>query len=289
MNSFTRVTGGLRREGRSDRLGDGRAAALEAGEDLRAGPVSGERAREDGDHDHAGRRRRSVQRQRCSSAAFITACRDGNWITTVDFGLPAGWHAEQRPPAFAAAAGHLPPIRGLQTGVVKQIDARPGGRIPRPGRRCRSSQGDTNSVWARLASLYASNAFGAAFYPEVGDEVIVGFMNEDPRFPVVLGSVYSTKLAAGVSARRGEQDQGTEDALEDGADLQRKRQDHHHQDAWRPCHDVMDDKAGLDQHHGQQQELDGLRQGGHHDRQRVEDRDQGEGQHQRSRRTGNLR
>jgi uncharacterized protein involved in type VI secretion and phage assembly len=35
---------------------------------------------------------------------------------------------------------------------------------------------------------------GASFYPEVGDEVIVGFMNEDPRFPIVLGSVYSAKL-----------------------------------------------------------------------------------------------
>ena len=121
--------------------------------------------------------------------------RDGNWITTVDFGLPAGWHAQQRPTAFAAAAGKLPPIRGLQTGVVKQIHEDPAGAF-RIQVTLPLVQGGTNSVWARLACLYASNGFGTAFYPEVGDEVIVSFMNEDPRFPVVLGSVYSAKMAA---------------------------------------------------------------------------------------------
>ena len=120
--------------------------------------------------------------------------RDGDWTTNVDFGLPAGWHAEQRPSAFAAAAGHLPPIRGLQTGVVKQIHEDPAGAF-RILVTLPLVQADNNSVWARLASFYASNAVGTVFYPEIGDEVIVGFMNEDPRFPVVLGSVYSSKLA----------------------------------------------------------------------------------------------
>jgi Rhs element Vgr protein len=119
--------------------------------------------------------------------------KDGNWFTTVDFGLPAGWHAYQRPLAFAPAAGHLPPIRGLQTGVVKQIDEDPGGAF-RILVTLPLVQSATNGVWARLASFYSSNAFGTAFYPEIGDEVIVGFMNEDPRYAVVLGSVYSSKL-----------------------------------------------------------------------------------------------
>ena len=119
--------------------------------------------------------------------------RDGNWLTTVDFGLAAGWHAYQRPLAFAPASGHLPPIRGLQTGVVKQIDEDPAGAF-RILVTLPLVQSDTNGVWARLASFYSSNAFGTGFYPEIGDEVIVGFMNEDPRFAVVLGSVYSSKL-----------------------------------------------------------------------------------------------
>jgi Rhs element Vgr protein len=121
--------------------------------------------------------------------------RDGDWVTHVDFGLPAGWHAQQRPAAFAPAAGHLPPIRGLQTGVVKKIHEDPAGAyrilVTLP-----LVQSEPSSVWARLANPYSSNAFGMTFYPEIGDEVIVGFMNEDPRFPVVLGSVYSAKLAS---------------------------------------------------------------------------------------------
>jgi Rhs element Vgr protein len=120
--------------------------------------------------------------------------REGNWTTTIDFGLPAGWHAYQRPSAFAPASGHLPPIRGLQTGVVKKIAEDPAGAY-----RVQISlplvQDDSMLLWARLGGLYASNAVGTAFYPEVGDEVVVGFMNEDPRFPVVLGSVYSKKFA----------------------------------------------------------------------------------------------
>jgi uncharacterized protein involved in type VI secretion and phage assembly len=28
--------------------------------------------------------------------------------------------------------------------------------------------------------------------PEVGDEVVVGFLNEDPRYPIILGSMYSS-------------------------------------------------------------------------------------------------
>ncbi len=120
--------------------------------------------------------------------------RDGGWHTTADFGLPAGWSADQRPSAFAPAAGHLPPIRGLHSGVVKQVDEDPAGAF-RVLVNLPLVQDDSTSVWARLATLYASNGVGAAFYPEVGDEVIVGFMNEDPRFPVVLGSVYSAKLA----------------------------------------------------------------------------------------------
>jgi len=45
---------------------------------------------------------------------------DGAWITTVDFGLPAGWPAQQRPSTFAPASGDLPLARGLHTGILQQ-------------------------------------------------------------------------------------------------------------------------------------------------------------------------
>ena len=135
---------------------------------------------------------------RFNGNVFISAVhhsiKDGDWITHADFGLPAGWHAQQRPSAFAPAAGHLPPIRGLQTGVVKKIDQDPSGAY-RVEVTLPLVQGNPNSVWARLGNPYSSNAIGMTFYPEIGDEVIVGFMNEDPRFAVILGSVYSAKFA----------------------------------------------------------------------------------------------
>jgi uncharacterized protein involved in type VI secretion and phage assembly len=119
--------------------------------------------------------------------------RDGNWTTTADFGLAADWFSQQESSAATAASGHLPPVKGLQTGVVQQIDEDPGGEfrvlVTLPLLK------DASGVWARLSSSYASSGVGSVFYPEVGDEVVVAFMNEDPRFPVILGSLYSSKLA----------------------------------------------------------------------------------------------
>lgn len=119
----------------------------------------------------------------------------GRWLTTADFGLSAKWFAAETPHIEAPhASGQLPAIQGLQTGVVKTVGKDPGGEyrvqvdLPLVG------DGKEALVWARLATVYAGNQVGAVFYPEVGDEVIVGFMNQDPRFPVILGAVYSKKL-----------------------------------------------------------------------------------------------
>ena len=39
------------------------------------------------------------------------------------------------------------------------------------------------------------------FRPDIGDELIVGFLNQDPRDPVVLGMVHSSKHAAPIAAK----------------------------------------------------------------------------------------
>jgi uncharacterized protein involved in type VI secretion and phage assembly len=41
--------------------------------------------------------------------------------------------------------------------------------------------------------FHASNGFGAFFVPEIGDEVVLGWLDDDPTHPVVLGSLYSAK------------------------------------------------------------------------------------------------
>jgi Rhs element Vgr protein len=116
--------------------------------------------------------------------------RDGSWLTTVTFGLsPRPFAAEAPRIAAPCAAGQLPPVRGLQTGIVKQVSKDEAGEF-RVLVTLPLLQETEKGVWARLGTFYASNSFGAVFYPEVGDEVILGFMNEDPRYPIILGSVY---------------------------------------------------------------------------------------------------
>jgi uncharacterized protein involved in type VI secretion and phage assembly len=44
-----------------------------------------------------------------------------------------------------------------------------------------------------LGHFHAGKNSGSFFVPELNSEVIVGFINDDPRFPVVLGSLYSKK------------------------------------------------------------------------------------------------
>lgn len=114
---------------------------------------------------------------------------DGNWITSVNLGLPATWFIEQPDVMAPPASGLLPGISGLFTGTVTKMCQDPDSQYRV---QVNVSLIDENTqIWARLANFYATAGAGAFFYPEVGDEVIIGFINEDPRFPVVLGSLYS--------------------------------------------------------------------------------------------------
>jgi uncharacterized protein involved in type VI secretion and phage assembly len=62
--------------------------------------------------------------------------------------------------------------------------------------------GDT-PLWAPLSSFYASKAAGAVFYPDVGDEVVVGFVDGELSAPIVLGSVYDATRPPAVSPESG--------------------------------------------------------------------------------------
>ena len=137
--------------------------------------------------------------QRFNGNAFISGVHhninNGRWLTTVDFGLSPQWFAaEARNIAAPDASGQLPAIKGLQTGIVKQVWSDPDGEF-RVLVNLPLLQNKNKSIWARLSTFYASKKAGAVFFPEQEDEVIVSFMNEDPRYPVIIGSVYSKKLA----------------------------------------------------------------------------------------------
>jgi uncharacterized protein involved in type VI secretion and phage assembly len=55
---------------------------------------------------------------------------------------------------------------------------------------------ESEGVWSRVATLDAGNSRGTFFRPEVDDEVVVGFVNDDPRDPVILGMLHSSSLAS---------------------------------------------------------------------------------------------
>ena len=47
--------------------------------------------------------------------------------------------------------------------------------------------------WCRVHQFYAGNGYGAFFVPEVGDEVLVAFIQGDMRLPIILGGLYNGK------------------------------------------------------------------------------------------------
>lgn len=142
--------------------------------------------------------------QRHSGKVFVTAVThdvgDGLWSTHAQFGLSAEWHSERYADVQSMpAAGLLPAIEGLQIGVVTSLEDpdrafRIQVRLPLIDARGRG-------VWVRLATQDAGDDRGACWRPEIGDEVIVGFFNNDPRQGVILGSLHSTAKAAPLPAQ----------------------------------------------------------------------------------------
>jgi Rhs element Vgr protein len=140
---------------------------------------------------------------RFDGVAFITGVRQRistatGWVTDVQVGLSAGSYFPEASATDAPAGGLLPHVNGLQVGVVKKYEEDKGGQyrvqvlLPAMGK-------DSNLIWARMAMPSAgkgeAGTRGILFWPEEGDEVIVGFLNDDPRAGIVLGSLYNSKNA----------------------------------------------------------------------------------------------
>jgi Rhs element Vgr protein len=131
---------------------------------------------------------------RFNGNAFVTSVNhiveDGDWTTYVKFGLDNIAVSEFSDFSYPAAAGQLPAINGLQVGTVKKLFDDPEGQY-RVLVNLISNAETQDGVWARMANFYATSSSGAGFMPEVGDEVVIGFLESNPRYPVILGSLYS--------------------------------------------------------------------------------------------------
>lgn len=136
--------------------------------------------------------------QKFNGSAYVSGVRhtvsEGTWTTSLQLGLSNMPYYEEHELSDLAAGGLLPAVNGLVVGMVTKIheDEESLGRVE----IAVQLDGDaTHKIWARLLSPYASNGFGAYFYPEVGDEVIVGFVNDDPRDAIIMGAVHGKNKA----------------------------------------------------------------------------------------------
>lgn len=135
--------------------------------------------------------------------AYITGVRhsisDGNWETDVQFGLEPEWYAKKMG-LSSSSSGLVVPLAGLHVGVVTALENDPDGE-DRIKLRLPLISPNAEGIWARVASLDAGTNRGAFFRPEIGDEVVVGFLAGDARHPVVLGMMNSSAKPAPIQAK----------------------------------------------------------------------------------------
>lgn len=141
---------------------------------------------------------------RFNGNVFISAVRheiaDGNWTINSEFGINPKWFSETYDINENPAAGLLSAVNGLQVGIVSQLEDDPDGedrilvQIP-------IINNEEQGIWTRIASLDAGENRGAIFRPEIGDEVIVGFINDDPNHAVILGMLHSSAKPSPITAK----------------------------------------------------------------------------------------
>ena len=133
--------------------------------------------------------------ERYNGKVFVTGVRHDfdtvqGWKTHVQFGNTERWFAEDTELQSAKASALVAGVNGLQIGVVvsnEDPDDEDRVRVRMP-----LVNNDEDGTWARVASLDAGNERGFFFRPEVGDEVVLGFLNDDPRHAVILGMLHSS-------------------------------------------------------------------------------------------------
>ncbi|RKR05614.1 Rhs element Vgr protein [Flavobacterium sp. 90] len=140
---------------------------------------------------------------RFNGKAYITGVfheiASGNWTVNAQFGLNPEWFSETYDVNTPSASGIIPSIKGLHIGIVTQLQDDPDGedrilvKIP-------IINNEEQGIWCRVAALDAGDNRGTFFMPEIEDEVIIGFINEDPNDAIVVGMLHSSAKPAPLKA-----------------------------------------------------------------------------------------
>ncbi len=118
--------------------------------------------------------------------------KEGQWVTEVGMGISPVNITQKADVVAPPASGLLPGIQGLHIGVVAKLTDDPDS-LNRIQVKIPLLNITPNTVWARLAHFSAAKGIGGYFVPNVNDEVVLGFINNDPNQAVILGSLYSSK------------------------------------------------------------------------------------------------
>ncbi|MEW4922918.1 type VI secretion system tip protein VgrG [Algibacter sp. 2305UL17-15] len=141
--------------------------------------------------------------ERFNGKVYITAIRhqisEGNWTVDAQFGLNPEWFSETFDISPQPASGLISAINGLQIGVVSQLQDDPNGE-DRILVQLPIINNEEQGIWCRVSSLDAGDSRGAFFRPEISDEVVVGFINDDPNDAIVLGMLHSSAKPAPIVA-----------------------------------------------------------------------------------------
>ena len=140
---------------------------------------------------------------RINGMAWVSGIRHeftrGNWLTDLQLGLSEKIHLEKFNENASTTDAMLPGINGLHTAIVTALEGDPDSesriRIKIP-----SVDLEGEGSWARVATLDAGSSRGSMFLPEIDDEVVIGFLNDDPRQPIVLGALHSSAKATPIEA-----------------------------------------------------------------------------------------
>ena len=129
---------------------------------------------------------------RFSGLAYVTYLshefKGGSFTTTIGFGL------RYNPLEIKNGVDiekYTSKIEGLHIGTVTKIDADPKSEF-RIQVNIPTLKSTGEGLWAKLATLYTSSEAGSFFIPEVDTQVVVSFLSNDSRFPVILGSLYTS-------------------------------------------------------------------------------------------------
>lgn len=121
----------------------------------------------------------------------------GEWTTHVQFGLDENWFSKGYDDVMdKPASSVLPGVNGLQIGIVTALQDDPEGAF-RIKVKIPVLSADDEGIWSRVTTLDAGGDRGTFFMPEINDEVLVGFLNDDPRDAIVLGMLNSSFSPAG--------------------------------------------------------------------------------------------